>query len=473
MTDTRIDAPRNGEPRAAKLAQYMSSVRSAGAAGEEAQGFSVLLAALDDLAGLAAAGLAEDSAMAEDAPEEKPALSTLAQEDALLAAQGHAPWMSLVGQTARLDAQGNVDLSLVKQATRLNSQSDVDLSLVGQTARLDAKGDASQSVTTDFLSGRGNITQLAHRQELQQGLPSAHAALQTQDIQKNPDQTQTGQAQAAIDIEAATSFQSAVDNPQLLETEQGAQVVKAEDALTARSEPVLHGKAQGVETRGISLQGMTAVQPQVLEGLKDLLRTARSPQPSETEMVGKSGPGAGSHEAVAAAVGLAMGASSGNMQGGGQDAANAEAGMDGQPGTPTEREQEVSEQVAFWVHQKTQNAALSIQHEGKPIQVQVQLHGQEAHVRFAADDEQARQLLADGQSQLGELLQAQGLNLAGVSVDAGGAGAEDAGRRGADAQPAQTRLARVSSRAAELPADAALAQRNTVPDGRPGVDLFV
>ena len=255
--------------------------------------------------------------------------------------------------------------------------------------------------------------------------------------------------------------------------EQGAQVVKAEDALTARSEPVLHGKAQGVETRGISLQGMTAVQPQVLEGLKDLLRTARSPQSSETETVGKPGPGAGSDEAVAAAVGLAMGASSGNMQGGGQDAANAEAGMDGQPGTPTEREQEVSEQVAFWVHQKTQNAALSIQHEGKPIQVQVQLHGQEAHVRFAADDEQARQLLADGQSQLGELLQAQGLNLAGVSVDAGGAGAEDAGHGGADAQPAQTRLARVSSRAAELPADAALAQRNTVPDGRPGVDLFV
>lgn len=438
MTDTRIDAPRNGEPRAAKLAQHMSSVRSAGAAGEETQGFSALLASLD---GLSAAGLVAGSVAAADTQEDKPALTSLAQEDALLAAQGHAPWMSLVGQTTRLDAQGDADLR--------------------------------QGVATDFLSGRGNITQLAHRQELQQGLPSAHAALQTQDIQKNTDQIHTGQAQAAIDIEAATSFQSAVDNPQLLETEQGAQVVKAEDALTARAEPSLHGKAQGVETRGISLQGMTAVQPQVLEGLKDLLRTARSPQSSETETVGKPGPGAGSHEAVAAAAGLAMGASSGNMQGGGQDAANAEAGMDGQPGTPTEREQEVSEQVAFWVHQKTQNAALSIQHEGKPIQVQVQLHGQEAHVRFAADDEQARQLLADGQSQLGELLQAQGLNLAGVSVDAGGAGAEDAGRRGADAQPAQTRLARVSSRAAELPADAALAQRNTVPDGRPGVDLFV
>lgn len=438
MTDTRIDAPRNGEPRAAKLAQHMSSVRSAGAAGGETQGFSALLASLD---GLAVAGFAAGSAVAVDTQEDKPALTNLAQEDTLLAAQGHTPWMSLVGQTTRLDAQSDADLR--------------------------------QGVATDFLSGRGNITQLAHRQELQQGLPSAHAALQTQDIQKNPDQTHTGQAQAAIDIEAATSSQSAADNPQPLEMEQGAQVVKAEDALTARAEPALHGKAQGVETRGISLQGMTAVQPQVLEGLKDLLRTARSPQPSETETVGKPGPGAGSHEAVAAAVGLAMGASSGNMQGGGQDTANSEAGMDGQPGTPTEREQEVSEQVAFWVHQKTQNAALSIQHEGKPIQVQVQLHGQEAHVRFAADDEQARQLLADGQSQLGELLQAQGLNLAGVSVDAGGAGAENAGRGGADAQPAQTRLARVSSQAAQLPADAAPARRSTVPDGRPGVDLFV
>lgn len=438
MTDTRIDAPRNGEPRAAKLAQHISSARSAGAASEETQGFSALLASLD---GLSAAGLVAGSVAAADTQEDKPALTSLAQEDALLAAQGHAPWMSLVGQTTRLDAQSDADLR--------------------------------QGVATDFLSGRGNITQLAHRQELQQGLPSAHAALQTQDIQKNPDQTQTGQVQAAIDIEAATSSQSAADNPQPLEMEQGAQVVKAEDALTARAEPALHGKAQGVETRGISLQGMTAVQPQVLEELKDLLRTARSTQSSETETVGKPGPGAGSDEAVAAAVGLAMGASSGNMQGGGQDAANAEAGMDGQPGTPTEREQEVSEQVAFWVHQKTQNAALSIQHEGKPIQVQVQLHGQEAHVRFAADDEQARQLLADGQSQLGELLQAQGLNLAGVSVDAGGASAENAGRGGADAQPVQTRLARVSSRTAQLPADAALAQRNTVPDGRPGVDLFV
>ena len=85
MTDTRIDAPRNGEPRAAKLAQHMSSVRSAGAAGEETQGFSALLASLDGLSGLVAGSVA-----AADTQEDKPALTSLAQEDALLAAQACA-----------------------------------------------------------------------------------------------------------------------------------------------------------------------------------------------------------------------------------------------------------------------------------------------------------------------------------------------------------------------------------------------
>lgn len=59
-------------------------------------------------------------------------------------------------------------------------------------------------------------------------------------------------------------------------------------------------------------------------------------------------------------------------------------------------------------------------------------------MRFAAGDEQARQLLADGQAQLRELLQAQGLNLSGVSVDAGGAGA----RSGATARARMPSAAR-------------------------------
>jgi flagellar hook-length control protein FliK len=157
------------------------------------------------------------------------------------------------------------------------------------------------------------------------------------------------------------------------------------------------------------------------------------------------------------------------MQGGGQNSSDFGQSLAGQDAAPTEREQEVSEQVAFWVHQKTQNAALSIQHEGKAIQVQVQLNGQEAHVRFAAGDEQARQLLADGQAQLRELLQAQGLNLSGVSVDAGGAGARSGGdSQGEDAQRGQARVSRVSVNAAELPMSAASARNGARPAVRRG-----
>ncbi|SUY94695.1 Flagellar hook-length control protein FliK [Comamonas testosteroni] len=217
-------------------------------------------------------------------------------------------------------------------------------------------------------------------------------------------------------------------------------------------------KAQALPQQGISLQGMTAVQPQALEGLKDLLRAARSPQQDEAAPQGKTAAvqGGADLQAAAAAVGAAMGAASAGMQGGGQNSSDFGQSLAGQDAAPTEREQEVSEQVAFWVHQKTQNAALSIQHEGKAIQVQVQLNGQEAHVRFAAGDEQARQLLADGQAQLRELLQAQGLNLSGVSVDGGGAGARSGDdSQGEDARRGQARVARVSVNAAELPMGAA------------------
>ena len=437
MAETRIDTPRSAEPRTGKASgQSMASAKSAGAgAGEQVPAFASLLATMD--------GLPQSGLPAADAQSDGAQLAQ-ADQDALLAAQGHAPWMSLVGQTARLDTQGDADLR--------------------------------QGAATDFLSGRGNVTQLAHRQALQQGLPSAHAGLQAQDIQSNMPQAQSGQAQAATNFDAMVDAAvplHAADDAVPLDAEQSAQMLKAEDSLTARAELAQQARAQGAEARGISLQGMTAVQPQALEGLKDLLRAARSPQAVDGGAVDKSGAAGGSHEALAAAVGAAMGAAGAGMQSGGQEAAGAEAGMDGQPAASAEREQEVSEQVAFWVHQKTQNAALTIQHEGKPIQVQVQLNGQEAHVRFAADDAQARQLLADGQAQLRDLLQAQGLNLAGVSVGGGDAGSQESGEQGADAPPAQARTARVAAQAVSASLDSVAGRSSSSQQGHRGVDLFV
>ena len=61
-------------------------------------------------------------------------MATSAQADAmLLAANGQAPWLSLVGQTAHLDGKGDRDML--------------------------------QGVAGDWLSGRGSAAMLALRQE--------------------------------------------------------------------------------------------------------------------------------------------------------------------------------------------------------------------------------------------------------------------------------------------------------------------
>lgn len=440
MAETRIDTPRSAEPRAAKAtAQAMTAVKSTLAAGDEAPAFSSLLAALDSFA---ATGLPQIALPPGEAQEEKTTLPALAEQDTLLVAQGHAPWMSLVGQTARLDTQGDDDLR--------------------------------QGAATDFLSGRGNITQLAHRQALQTGdvcaaAGGAHAAFMAKDFQSNQPQSQSIQAQAATNFDGG-ALPAKADHR---EPSQSALLAAADEPVAARAEQVAH-KLQAAGHQGVSLQGMTAVQPQTLEGLKDLLRAARPASLDEGSAASKPGSSNGSHDLMGAAVAIggAMGAAGAGMQGGGQNSSDLGQNLSGQESAPAEREQEVSEQVAFWVHQKVQNASLSIQHEGKPIQVQVQLNGQEAHVRFAADDEQARQLLADSQSQLRELLEAQGLNLSGVSVDAGGAHQPGTGGQSDDGQRAQARSTRVAVSAADLPVDA-LNTRPATRAAQSGVDLFV
>lgn len=436
MADTRIESPRSAEQRTAKLAGSSTS-QAKNTAGPTGQDFSSLLASLDSFVNMGQPSVAP---MAGGVADEKLAQPELTEQDALLAAGAHASWMSLVGQTARLDTQGDTDLR--------------------------------QGAATDFLSGRGSLAQLSHRQAVQVQEQGASAALESEKFELNQPQSIAGKAQSAINSDASIPL-SKNGSGQAHEAEQAAQALDlAEAAAEVKPEVAAH-KAQA--SQGVSLQGMTAVQPQVLEGLKDWLRAARSPLQDEEGMQAKPGAAQQSSEmqAAAAVVGAAMGAAGAGMQGGSQSGSDLPQNLAGQEAGPSEREQEVSEQVAFWVHQKTQNAALSIQHEGRPIQVQVQLQGQEAHVRFAADDEQARQLLADGQAQLRDLLQAQGLSLSGVSVDAGDAqGRHGAEGRGEDAHRGPARAARVSVKPAELTHTDA-AGRNTARASPSGVDLFV
>ena len=84
----------------------------------------------------------------------------------------------------------------------------------------------------------------------------------------------------------------------------------------------------------------------------------------------------------------------------------------------------LAERVAYWVHQKTQNAELTLDRDGRPVDVTVSITGDEAHIAFRSDHAEARHLLDAGTAQLREMLHGEGLRLAGVTVGTGGGGAQ-------------------------------------------------
>lgn len=76
----------------------------------------------------------------------------------------------------------------------------------------------------------------------------------------------------------------------------------------------------------------------------------------------------------------------------------------------------MADEVEMWVHQNLQKADLTVTHEGMPVDVSVDLQGNQAHVNFVSDHAQTRDLLDAGMDQLRALLQQHGLELAGMSV---------------------------------------------------------
>lgn len=135
---------------------------------------------------------------------------------------------------------------------------------------------------------------------------------------------------------------------------------------------------------------------------------------------------------------------------------------------------QLAERVAWWVHQQTQSAALTVQDGGQAVQVQVALTGDQAHITFRSDEAQARQLLDAGTAELRSLLDAQGLQLAGVSVgpsSQGGGGASGRDSGDAPRPGARQGLARVPAAGTEGTASTA-ARRSTGVSER-SVDIFV
>lgn len=131
-------------------------------------------------------------------------------------------------------------------------------------------------------------------------------------------------------------------------------------------------------------------------------------------------------------------------------------------------EEQVAEQVAYWVNQKTQNAELTLTRDGQPVEVSVSLSGNEAHVTFRSDQAQTRELLDRSMAQLSALLLSEGLVLSGMSVGTSAGQREDADGSQRQGQRDSARQAKV---VAAAPAGTASQLRGSVSDR--AVDVFV
>ncbi|TWG33822.1 flagellar hook-length control protein FliK [Acidovorax delafieldii] len=132
-------------------------------------------------------------------------------------------------------------------------------------------------------------------------------------------------------------------------------------------------------------------------------------------------------------------------------------------------EEQVAEQVAYWVNQKTQNAELTLQRDGQPVEVAVSLSGNEAHVSFRSDQQQTRELLDQSMAQLSDLLRSEGLVLSGMSV---GTSARDRAGGGEAGQQRPRDGARQAQVVSAVPAGTASLARGGGATDR-AVDVFV
>ena len=132
-------------------------------------------------------------------------------------------------------------------------------------------------------------------------------------------------------------------------------------------------------------------------------------------------------------------------------------------------EEQVAEQVAYWVNQKTQNAELTLQRDGHPVEVSVSLSGNEAHVSFRSDQQQTRELLDQSMAQLSDLLRSEGFVLSGMSV---GTSARDSAGGGEAGQQRPREGARQAQVVSAVPAGAASLARGGGTLDR-AVDIFV
>lgn len=221
------------------------------------------------------------------------------------------------------------------------------------------------------------------------------------------------------------------------------------DGGAARGE--LHARASG-EAAALAAPGLQALSGVFAEALAESRQAARGGEPAT--------PAAQLHGTTAT----------------GEPAADPTRAVPDGTGVSTDPSQmgaddQLAQQVAFWVNQKTQNAELTLDRDGQPVEVRVSLSGNEAHVTFRSDQVQTRDALDASTAQLRDLLQREGLVLAGVTVGSSGGGDSGAGRESSGRQGAQQGRVQVAVQSVgATPARGAAAGAAA---GNRAVDIFV
>lgn len=439
MENTGISTARQAASQEARSARGVAGQSGSMQGGKQAaapgDGFASLLASLGQDAG-AGAGLQEVlpgvAAAVADAPAPPAGVPDVA---ALL------PWMthlqpaampaqlSDAGSTQGVDAlAGRMGLGLVRPGQD---------SLVGQTALLDGAAEAAAlngTAQADGLAAPMGRAGAARAQpwrgvEAAQGAGDAGRGLATAH-KATAQASAAGPDQAAVTTAAAPQGTGQTASAAGMEQRPGHSPLAVEPQARTEADPAVPALAAGAMDRAPG-----------------------------------AGTGAGQQrlgDAPATREGGLLGPERSTQQGpDGTTADAAQAAWDGASDGP-------AEQVTYWMQHNTQNAELTLDRDGQPVQVQVALTGDQAHVNLRSDQLEARQLLDAGRAQLQDMLAQQGLQLAGMTVGTGGGHGAQADQDGRE--PRRQGAQRASVPVAPM---AGAALRRGQGASERGVDIFV
>ena len=455
MEQTKISGPQNTQATHAARAKSPAKQGVPDAGNDAgANGFLALLSAMGDVSGESMGLAAPETAVV---PTDWMADASTGVVDASVAA-----WHGLLG-TAIVEGAAGIADGLAASGSTGTSSFPSDGSGVATVGTFGAGGGAIGAAWSGLaLDGRS------------QGLVAETMKLDTaadlKDVQ--PFGTTTGLSRAFSRLQGAQAQRAGMGGAQDVAT---GQVVAGES--------VQH-RVGGHAAAATLAQSMTE---RVSPGAQQAAAAGERAAGVQTVPMGAELTGAG---ALAAGVGSALASSqgtdapAGGRAGEGQPGSNGGVGVasaaqeagavDGAPtfsdANPMAAEEQVADQVAYWVNQKTQNAEMTLQRDGPPVEVSVSLSGNEAHVSFRSDQAETRALLDQSMAQLSEMLRAQGLVLSGMSVGTSAQGGSGANAEGG--HPGAREGARQAQVVSKAPAGTSSLVRGAVASDR-AVDIFV